>query len=414
MSSVSGLGHKSYFAFAKEDVFGVFKTPTAKVPILAFDPAQQGGLGIDGSLWGTLGDRGAFRTGRYYKGRLSMPLTYEGLEELVRAPLSGYTRTQVSTTATYDTTYKPADVLPSLSGEIVLDGFPSGKCWRVLGLKLLNPMIRGRAGSGDDARLVIDFDWVAQDILTGQTPTGSLSFPAWQPVLYDEAIIVDDGTVEGGQTVATSSAIAATTSGGPNLTRPSGSFVTDGWTVGMLISCTNVPAGTYAGTVGATSIGMVKADGTAQNATGTGSGLTATGYQQLRALSFEFSVDQPHVEDRLYIGSTLIADPVRNGPPVATLRIEQEYVTRTQFDMRRATTPGSPMLLFRSGTPFGTSPETYREFEVRLGTAYLSELSDPIEGPTVIKSTATWRGVYDATDAAVAAIRLRNQMAALT
>ena len=67
---------------------------------------------------------------------------------------------------------------------------------------------------------------------------------------------------------------ADTTIGNPTLTNVASTI---GLKVGRKISGTNIPADTYIGSIGATTIGLVQSDGvTAQNATGTTAGVTIT------------------------------------------------------------------------------------------------------------------------------------------
>jgi hypothetical protein len=139
---------------------------------------------------------------------------------------------------------------------------------------------------------------------------------------------------------------------------------------------------------------------------------TADTGANLRVRAFEVSLESPHAEDRFYLGSVNIDEPLRSDFLTARFRLTQEFKTQTQFDAARAFTVGSPQLTFRHPTDLGGG--FFREFELRANQANLVEFSNPIEGYGVLISTATWEAFYDVTDASALVARFRNNQAALT
>lgn len=126
--------------------------------------------------------------------------------------------------------------------------------------------------------------------------------------------------------------------------------------------------------------------------------------------SFEVSLDNPHVEDRFYLGSVNIDEPLRSDFLTARFRITEEFSTKTAFDAARGFSSGSPQLIFQ-GASIGSASK--QEFELRMGSAKLVELSQPLEGPSIIIATLTWEGFYDASDLTALYARFRNTEAAL-
>jgi hypothetical protein len=139
---------------------------------------------------------------------------------------------------------------------------------------------------------------------------------------------------------------------------------------------------------------------------------TADAVGNVRWRSFEIAIASPHTEDRFYLGSHNIDEPLRSDFLDVTWRQTQEFITKTQLEAARAFTPGSPRLVFQHPTTIGSASK--REFEIRSGSAQLTEFSPPIEGYGVLISTATWRAFYDPTDTAALLVRVRNTEAALS
>jgi hypothetical protein len=141
-----------------------------------------------------------------------------------------------------------------------------------------------------------------------------------------------------------------------------------------------------------------------------GTGDTAA---NVRIRSAEIVLAAPHTgEERAYLGSQLIDEPLRSDFLDVTWKLTQEFKTKTQFEAAKAFTTGSPRLVFQDPTTIGVSSK--REFEVRSGSAKLVGWSAPVEGYGIIISTATWRAFYDPTDLCALYCRFRNTESALT
>jgi hypothetical protein len=191
--------------------------------------------------------------------------------------------------------------------------------------------VAGRAGTGDDAMLRARFSVLGKDYISNQTPTAALAFPALFPVLYHQAITVDDGTADGAASI--------------------------------------------------------------------------------RVRSFEVSLENPHTEDRFYLSSLTMDEPVRQDFLTARWRIEQEFTTLTQWDAARAFTNGSPQFIFQHPTTIGAASK--REFELRSNKAQLVEMSAPVSNYGILLSTATWEAYQDTGDASALVARFRNTEVAL-
>lgn len=131
----------------------------------------------------------------------------------------------------------------------------------------------------------------------------------------------------------------------------------------------------------------------------------------VRVRSFTVSYEQPHTEDRFYLGSLNMDEPLRSDFVKCQWRLTQEFTTETQFAAAMAFTEGSPKLVFEHPTTIGSSAK--RQFELRSNRANLVEWSAPIQGYGVIISTATWEAFYDAADTSSMVIRTRSLDVAL-
>jgi len=138
---------------------------------------------------------------------------------------------------------------------------------------------------------------------------------------------------------------------------------------------------------------------------------TADASSSIRIRSFEVTLEQPHAEDRFYLGSVNIDEPLRADFLTARWRLTQEFTTLTQFNAAKAFTVGSPKLIFEHPTDLGAGFK--RQFELRSEKANLVEFTNPIEGYGVLVSTATWEAWYDTTDASALYCRIKNNLAAL-
>jgi hypothetical protein len=139
---------------------------------------------------------------------------------------------------------------------------------------------------------------------------------------------------------------------------------------------------------------------------------TGDAASSVRVRSFELAYEQPHTaEERVYLGSKTIDEPLRMGLTKCTWKLTQEFTTLTQFEAAKNFTEGSPRLVFQDPTVIGGGSK--REFEIRSNKANLVGFSIPIESYGIIISTATWEAFNDAGDASSLVARFRNTEAAL-
>jgi hypothetical protein len=139
---------------------------------------------------------------------------------------------------------------------------------------------------------------------------------------------------------------------------------------------------------------------------------TADAASSVRIRSFEVTYENPHTEDRFYLGSLTMDEPLRQDFLVARWRLEQEFTTLTQWDAARAFTLMTPQLIFQHPTTIGVSSK--REFELRSNKAQVTDFGAPVQGYGVVISTITMEAYQDPTDVSALFARFRNTEAALT
>jgi hypothetical protein len=353
---------------------------------------------------GNLSRRALYQGPIYYKGTLTLRANYEGLKEIFRAAFGTYASSATLTPA-LDDTFKEGLTLNSYSIELGYGDLPAGKVVHVNGLKIVGITVKGSASTGDDGILMIDLSVVARDVDNnggvGYNATGGLGLPNLFPVLFHQAVQVDDGTTDS--------------------------------------------------------------------------------QLNLRITQFEATFEGPHVEDRVYLGSLLMDEPIRDDVVVGKIKFTQEYNSVSQWQQARAFTVGSPKLIFQSPTQISTTPittcnvsgagattitraafdfgangvkvgmyidtgngvfppgtyvtivavgtvtvannaggaltslvsgnvnfNTNRELEIRMNSANLVDMSAPIDRWGRLMSTATWEGFYDSVDTAAMVVRIRG------
>lgn len=399
---VPAFGHKTYMQIgAKETTFGTFNAPAGtyakKLEVISWNLSPQITAIRDKSLWNQLSRKAMYQGPVSYKGTITVRCNYEGLKEIFRGVFGTYSATAVD--ATKDDTFTEGLTLNSYSIEIAYGDIPSSKILRVVGAKFVGLTIKGNAGTGDDGMLTVDLQVVARDIDTnagaGYTATSSLSFPSALPVMFHQAVVVDDGTSDAASNI--------------------------------------------------------------------------------RMTSFEATIEQPHIEDRYYLSSLLMDEPIRSDFVVGKMKFTQEFNSMSQWLAARNFTTGSPRLVFQHPTalttvtiatvnntlgqntitrasgsfitdgvkvghyvansafPSGTyvtnvaaltvtvsnvstsgissascSFTTSRELEIRMGTANLTDMTLPIDNWGRLMSTVTWEGYYDATDLGAILLRIRG------
>lgn len=230
--------------------------------------------------------------------------------------------------------------------------------------------------------------------------------PPILPVLFHQATIMDDGTVEGGLIQATIASLT-TTSASAVVTRGAGSFLTDGVAVGQLVAGTGITTGT-------TVLSVDSATQITLSAVATASGTVSLTFRSLlvRVRSFEITLEQPHTaEERAYFGSDTIDEPLRQDFIKATMRFQQEFTTKTAWAAARAFGVGSPRVMFQHPTTIGAASK--REIELQMNNATYRELSPPVEGYGVIICNTVMQGDFDPVNATALFLRVRNTEPAL-
>jgi hypothetical protein len=143
---------------------------------------------------------------------------------------------------------------------------------------------------------------------------------------------------------------------------------------------------------------------------------TADAVGVVRVRNVEVTYNQPHADDRFYMLSKNIDEPLRDDFAVAEWRIQQEFQTKTQFDLARTWAASgaepSPKLIIQHPTTIGAASK--REFEIRSNKCQIVGYSNPVAGPGVIIATVTYRAFHDTTDVSALLVRVRNTEAALT
>lgn len=142
---------------------------------------------------------------------------------------------------------------------------------------------------------------------------------------------------------------------------------------------------------------------------------TADPASNVRVRSFTFTLENGLADDRLFMGSLFIDEPVRVANIRATFEFQQEFQTITQYTAYRALTTGSPRLVFQHPATIGAASK--REFEIRANQAYLEKVSMPVDGPGVIIASSTWVATFDGVDTGEASpvvCRVRNTEGNLT
>lgn len=188
------LGHKSYFQIGAESTHGTGVAATAKLemiscgikPILASIP--------DPSLYDSRSPRSIIQGPYLFRGPIVVRLNFEGMIRLFEMAFGSLTTTTPET-GVRDHTFKEAATLPSKTLEVVRGNIPAGQCEDFVGCKCDKMTIRGSAEQGPGWLITGEFDILAKDKLTGQTPA-TLSFPPIFPVKMDQLITIDDGTAD--------------------------------------------------------------------------------------------------------------------------------------------------------------------------------------------------------------------------
>lgn len=191
-----GLGHKSYLQIGKETTYGTFVPATGYIyELIREDLHLEQGIIQDPSLYNNRARRGIYQGGQLVRGTIVLRCNYEGLPEIFRGCFGGYTSAVVET-GVIDHTFKLASTLPSYTLQVIKGDITTGTCWRVVGAKFVSCTIRGAAGQGTDAMLTVEIGVLAQSMSSGAAITGSLTALPTFPVIFGDAVTLDDGTTD--------------------------------------------------------------------------------------------------------------------------------------------------------------------------------------------------------------------------
>lgn len=114
---------------------------------------------------------------------------------------------------------------------------------------------------------------------------------------------------------------------------------------------------------------------------------TADAAGLIRMRSFELKMESPIADDRFYLGSTTIDEPLRNDFCTTTLRVVKEFQSDTLLAAFKAGTAGSPQLQFTSGTNI---------YDFAIANAKLTAYSHEVSGYGILTQDATWEALLQA------------------
>ena len=407
---VPGLGHRSYLQIGKETTYGTAVAPTARFEIVSATIPPQVGIIQDASLNQAPARRAIYQGGLLYKGTFVVRVNYEGLEELFRAVFgaTGYAGSVYSSPLNQHT-YKESSILPSYTVELSIGDIPTGKVARYVGAKLTDLTIRATAGTGNDAMLMAEVTVLAKDAISDQNPGASLTAPAVMPVLFHQAVVADDGTADANSNIRMRGFELSLTQPhaedrfyltSVNPDEPVRSdFLQARWRLTQeYITKTQFDAA-RAFTTGSPRLLFRHPTAVNTGSPGSVSNVSAAGVFLITRSSGDFT-SVVKVGSYLGVGAGVYFPVGTTVTAVTALQIT--------VDQPSLTGPSYPA----SNQPF-TFPVA-REFEVRSGSANLSDFTSPVEGYGVLISTATWDAWYDATDLTSLFVRLNTTGAVLT
>jgi hypothetical protein len=200
-----GLGFKSYWQFGREAVYGTAVAATHKLDLMNADVPIVQGIIRDESLWGNMSRQILYQGGYMYRGKIKVRCQYEGLAMLLDWVMGTGAYGSVGgsdsgvVNGIYTHTFLQQQYLNSYTVELIEGDISAGKCFKLTGVVVDSITITGRGGA-NDAMLTVELDVIAQDKVSGATPTAGLKTPelslaAYTPVLFYQAAF-NDGTVD--------------------------------------------------------------------------------------------------------------------------------------------------------------------------------------------------------------------------
>lgn len=295
-----GQAFKKFFQFGRESSWGSAATVDHRFPILSMTRGVRRDVIRSEAMDGTRFRQVAYQGAKRCRPVVEMELTYTGLllllDGLMGTDTYGSNGGSTSGSNPYTHVFKMRNLFNSYTLEFGMGDIPSGKVERFTGAKIVRATITG--ASHERCRLRLEF--LAKDHATNVSPTGSLTSPTQDCVLFDAMSSFNDGT----------------------------------GTTGDLIS-------------------------------------------------FELAIENMLTE-RSY-ASELIDEPLAGALANASLRIVEEFQSRTAIDAHVALTQGAPALTFTSGS---------KSFAISMPKAYLDEGCEP-EGEDRLTQSLLWLPIGD-------------------
>jgi hypothetical protein len=188
-------GHKAFCQFIKESsTYGTWTAPDKALEVISIDAQPVLATIPDPSLNNRPSLRALFQGGFLYRVKVSLRMNYEGLASVFEGCFGSAASSSAIETGVYAHTFKEASLMPAYSFELQ-EGDPVGDTTitRYLGCKFTSMMIKGTAGTGADAFLHLDVEFIAKSVTVDQAVTGSLTAASVYPIMYHHAITIDNG-----------------------------------------------------------------------------------------------------------------------------------------------------------------------------------------------------------------------------
>ena len=193
--AIPGRGHKAKLYFARETTWGdsvAPPTPRYSVEIISSSITPELGMIEDPSLNDAVSRRNLYRGGPLARGNIVLRGNYEGLEELLFAATGDYDY------ASSVHTFREAPLPPSLVLWIKAGGVQKDAqdaYFRYLGAVVTSLTLRATAGTGADAMLQAEFQFICKsaEIVNVASMPSLETAPDVRPMLFHTASVVPEG-----------------------------------------------------------------------------------------------------------------------------------------------------------------------------------------------------------------------------
>jgi hypothetical protein len=334
----TGFGKDSYWQLGREAVFGTAVARTHKLEMVSEDLHFVQGVLRDPSLYNQRSRRSLDQGGVTVQGKIKTRGNYESLG----MPLDWLFGTATygsaggadagPTNSVYTHTYTEKSNLNSYTLDVVKGNIPASKSFLVTGAVCKGCTIRTQAvGSGESGYVMFDWDVIAKDMQSNQTPTAALTSATVTPLTFVQ------------------------------------------------------------------SVNASLKDGTSDTSTG------------LRVRELEIQIINHVAEDRFYLGSPNIDQPLPNDFWEVKWNWTQEFQTQSQYDNCRSFTDSTLQVLFNdshAGTPRGL------QFTTTAGKPI--DYTNPVERYGIMVAKAGFEGYYSATDTGAVKCILSNLLATVS